>query len=674
MYYVYIDGELAFDHLSDDSVVSSASISQKANAAAYLDMSLVPSASPGEGQTVEVRWDDEAIFHGRVTDASQGVDGAWDVSCVSDEDRLNGVLVPPHSSDGSVGERCPATVSGYVQWLAETFNRRCVGGWRVDVGANEGDLLTQGGSLSVSDSSWPTVAAALDDRVLSLGGWLDWEPREGGGTLSVYADVREASGQLVDLGENVADIKVTRTTDGQRTALVAHSGDLTLDGLSDDELALVSNAGFVVENGAIYDPEAVALYGYSESREELQASTRPDLVRAAIARLRTLRAPRVTVEARAVDTSVYREGASHLRPGQAVRARALPLGLDEYLAVQSVDLDLMDPGQTRYTLGVSYDTLTGSQSARLRELNLGIDHSLDLASGAGEAASAAQSAAEAAQGAADAAMGEASDASASASMAQTTADAARDEAQAAQSAAEEAAKVATNYLGFDSSGLVVGDMTAGELGKNVLIDADSVDVRDGSEVLASFGASGMSIYQSNGDKLANFSGNGLSLVNGGFTIDVFDTGADLNSGSLGLSSLRAIVLHAGGVGTNGGVHFEGSYVSHDGNSLVESASASEGSVVMVHCGSIVSTFSGSLATLMNASQVRSIIGRGFRQSTDAVFAMNGDYDASGALGFTAAYRPSDGAIIVAAHRPAGAGNTIFSGPARVNYMLIAEVE
>ena len=69
MYYVYIDGELAFDHLSDDSVVSSASISQKANAAAYLDMSLVPSASPGEGQTVEVRWDDEALFPGRVTDA-----------------------------------------------------------------------------------------------------------------------------------------------------------------------------------------------------------------------------------------------------------------------------------------------------------------------------------------------------------------------------------------------------------------------------------------------------------------------------------------------------------------------------------------------------------------------------------------------------------------------------
>lgn len=53
---------------------------------------------------------------------------------------------------------------------------------------------------------------------------------------------------------------------------------------------------------------------------------------------------------------------------------------------------------------------------------------------------------------------------------------------------EEASKTATNYLNFSSSGLVVGDHTAGTLKKNVLIDSDSVDIRDGSTVLASFGA------------------------------------------------------------------------------------------------------------------------------------------------------------------------------------------
>lgn len=52
----------------------------------------------------------------------------------------------------------------------------------------------------------------------------------------------------------------------------------------------------------------------------------------------------------------------------------------------------------------------------------------------------------------------------------------------------DASKTATNYLSFSSSGLVIGDMTATTLGKNVLIDSDSVDIRNGTTTLASFGA------------------------------------------------------------------------------------------------------------------------------------------------------------------------------------------
>lgn len=52
----------------------------------------------------------------------------------------------------------------------------------------------------------------------------------------------------------------------------------------------------------------------------------------------------------------------------------------------------------------------------------------------------------------------------------------------------DAAKVATNYLSFSNEGLIVGDMTASTLGKNVLIDADGVDIRNGNTVLATFAA------------------------------------------------------------------------------------------------------------------------------------------------------------------------------------------
>ena len=57
-----------------------------------------------------------------------------------------------------------------------------------------------------------------------------------------------------------------------------------------------------------------------------------------------------------------------------------------------------------------------------------------------------------------------------------------------KSVVDNAAKTATNYLNFSSSGLVIGDHTSDTLKKNVLIDSDSVDIRNGNTVLASFGA------------------------------------------------------------------------------------------------------------------------------------------------------------------------------------------
>lgn len=65
----------------------------------------------------------------------------------------------------------------------------------------------------------------------------------------------------------------------------------------------------------------------------------------------------------------------------------------------------------------------------------------------------------------------------------------------AQTTANNAAKTATNYLKYSSSGLVVANHTASTLGKNVLIDSDSVDIRNGNTTLASFAAKKVTLGQ-----------------------------------------------------------------------------------------------------------------------------------------------------------------------------------
>lgn len=108
---------------------------------------------------------------------------------------------------------------------------------------------------------------------------------------------------------------------------------------------------------------------------------------------------------------------------------------------------------------------------------------------AGQAKSTADNAsqtASSAKSAADKANENASSAVSTANTAKSTADTAKSTADTARQEASDAAKTATNFMGFDSNGLVVGDHTANTLGKNVLIGNDEIDIRNGTTNYARF--------------------------------------------------------------------------------------------------------------------------------------------------------------------------------------------
>lgn len=122
------------------------------------------------------------------------------------------------------------------------------------------------------------------------------------------------------------------------------------------------------------------------------------------------------------------------------------------------------------------------------------------ASSASTAAGNAQSTANTANSTANSALTKANSASTAASNAQNTANAANTAAGNAQSTANtarteaaNAAKTATNYLNFSNNGLVVGNLTASTLGNNILIDTSSINIRNGTNVLAYFTADEISI-------------------------------------------------------------------------------------------------------------------------------------------------------------------------------------
>lgn len=139
------------------------------------------------------------------------------------------------------------------------------------------------------------------------------------------------------------------------------------------------------EGDVVYSVSYVARYGYKEFvYSESDVHDKNELLKLAVAKLKTLMAPTLTIDVRAVDQALYNPKHRHLFAGQAVRVRSKAHNVDEFMMVSSIDLNLIDPSQTTATLGVAYDTLTGQQSSFLRNLNSQIVASIDAVDKLGE--------------------------------------------------------------------------------------------------------------------------------------------------------------------------------------------------------------------------------------------------------------------------------------------------
>lgn len=90
-------------------------------------------------------------------------------------------------------------------------------------------------------------------------------------------------------------------------------------------------------------------------------------------------------------------------------------------------------------------------------------------------------------------------------------DAAQTAANTARGEASDAAKTATNFLMFDSSGLCVGDQTAGSLGMNALIAASKISLRSGATELATFSPTLIELGKNSQGSAVRFSGGALEI-------------------------------------------------------------------------------------------------------------------------------------------------------------------
>lgn len=397
-YKVLYDNQLLFDPYTRDRITDT-KLSSKLNAASYFDFTIAPTHSlysKLEERAGEVRiyFNNLILFKGEITKIDEDFEGNYSVSCTGVLDYLTATRVRPYSTvEGEQPLKAPSSFDGYFQWLIDQHNSNCLDSRKhFSVGVNQGNMLDKNNYIYRSSEQRPTTASEIEDKILnSAGGYLFVRYEDDLNILDLYADVHDVNTQIIDYGVNMIDFTKTTTTEGQYTAVVATGytpnppegqpdakmKPITLEGCTDGGTPYSST---IVKMGdRVYDVEAVKRYGYHEYYvSNTDITTYDGLLYYACKTLNTLLSPALTISVKAVDLAlIMGEKYKHLQLGQAVRIRSKPRKVDEYLMVNSIDLDLMNPENTTFDLGASYDTLTGQQSAYLKALNASINASLD---------------------------------------------------------------------------------------------------------------------------------------------------------------------------------------------------------------------------------------------------------------------------------------------------------
>lgn len=397
-YRVLYGKQLLFDPYTDDRITDT-KLSSKLNAASYFDFTIAPTHSlysklAERAEEVRIYFNNLILFKGEITKMEEDFEGNYSVSCTGVLDYLTATRVRPYSTvQGEQPLTCPATFDGYFQWLIDQHNSNCLDSRkRFSVGVNQGNILDKNNYIYRSSEQRPTTASEIEDKILnSAGGYLFVRYKDDLNILDLYADVHDVNTQIIDYGVNMLDFTKTTTAESQYTAVVATGytpnppkgqpdakmKPITLEGCADGGTPYSST---IVKMGdRVYDVEAVNRYGYHEYYvSNTDITTYDGLLYYACKTLNTLLSPALTISVKAVDLAlIMGDKYKHLQLGQAVRIRSKPRKVDEYLMVNSIDLDLMNPENTTFDLGASYDTLTGQQSAYLKSLNASINASLD---------------------------------------------------------------------------------------------------------------------------------------------------------------------------------------------------------------------------------------------------------------------------------------------------------
>ncbi len=313
------------------------------------------------------------IYRGRITSDIKDFYGAHKIETEGIMAVLNDSIIPPFNfpedfKDDTAYKAAAASgnvVEFFFRWILSQHNAQVTAEQQIKPGVVT--VSDQNNYIARSSEEYATAMTTISDKLLksSLGGNLLIRYEDDGNYLDYYAALPLTNTQTVEFAENLLDL--SSETDGAEiyTAILPEGKDgLTIGNLPDGDLT----DDLVKSGKIIYSKSGVATYGritrHIKWDDVTVASNLQSKAKAALAD-NGLSMPE-TITCKAVDLG-WQDTVQHFRVGRMTMLASTPHGYSASYPLMELAPDILDPGNTKITLGATRRTFTGSQIDAVRK-------------------------------------------------------------------------------------------------------------------------------------------------------------------------------------------------------------------------------------------------------------------------------------------------------------------
>ena len=355
MYTIYSDGNAVYSPLlvNDGYCVLSPKLSVELNKSGSLSFILPPTNVMYDSiqklkSIITVLQDDEEIFRGRVLYDEKDFYNRKNVYCEGELSFLVDSIVRPYSFQGGVAEL-------FTKYLSD-HNSQVDPEKQFQVGivtvTDPNDYITR------ESSDYPKSLDEMKAKLIDLlGGYF--RPRLENGTryLDYITDYESVSDQVIEFGVNLLNLTEYISAEDVFTVLIPLGAEQEdSEGNLTGRLTIES-----VNDGKDYieDETAVELFGRIWKVQEWDDVTVADnLLTKGTEALQSGIEMAVSLSIKAVDMHLLNVDTSRIKLGDQVRVVSVPHKLDKYFLCSKISYDLANPGNTVYTFGLNFSSLT----------------------------------------------------------------------------------------------------------------------------------------------------------------------------------------------------------------------------------------------------------------------------------------------------------------------------